>query len=182
MNIDNLQTAVETLEAQNEDGQLDQVITQMKVQLQALQKAEEEAEEEARKEAELAKRIEEEWGLTKAQYDEVVNVYDVTSNPIEDALELNNKQMRLFAHLWVENPSETLVKDYDGEFYTEEEACDMVYENPEQYIDIHEVVNDNFDEVDEEELYNKLVEMRDDEYETDEDGNTLHEGEEDEVS
>lgn len=183
MNRDTLQTAIETLEAQNENSQFDQVIAQMKVQLQDLQKAEEEAaDEEARKEAELVKRIEEKWGLTKAQYDEVVNVYDVTSNPIENALELNNKQMKLFAHLWIENPSETLLTDYDGDFYTEEEAYDMVCNNPDDYIDINDVVNENFYNVEEEELYNKLVEMRDDEYETDEDGNILHEDEEDEVA
>ena len=182
MKTNDLINAIETLEAQNENGQYDQVINQMQVQLQDLQKAEEEAEEEARKEAELAKRIEEEWGLTKAQYDEVVNVYDVTSNPIEDALELNNKQMKLFAHLWIENPSETLLTDYDGEIITEKEAYDMVYNNPDNYIDINDVVNDNFYNVEEEELYNKLVEMRDYEFDTDEDGNIVNEDEEDEVA
>lgn len=183
MNRDTLQTAIETLEAQNENSQFDQVIAQMKVQLQDLQKAEEEAaDEEARKEAELVKRIEEKWGLTKAQYDDVINEYQATMNPIDNAFEFNNKQMKLFAHLWIVNPKERLLMDCDGLFLTEDDAYNMVYKNPWEYIDIDEIVDEKFDEVDEEELYNKLVEMRDDEYETDEDGNILHEDEEDEVA
>lgn len=176
MKIENLKNAIETLGAQNVNGQFDQVINQMKVQLQDFQKAE----EEARKETELEKRIQEEWGMTKAQYDEVMNEYSATCNPIKHALELNNKQMKLFAHLWVENPSERLLMDYDGDVLTEEGAYDMVYNNLDYYIDINEIVDDSFEEVDEEALYNKLVEMRNDEYETDEDGNILHE--EDEVA
>ena len=173
MNIENFKTAIETLEAQNENGQFDQVINQMKVQLQDLQKAE----EEARKEAELVKRIEEKWGLTKPQYDEVIKTFKSGENPTDDAYEFNNKQLKLLAHKWA---TEKDLIDVDGEFKTLDEAIDVVENNPSYYIDFEDYIAKHFDVFDEDEIYEKMVEMRDDEYETEEDGNILHE--EDEVA
>lgn len=172
MNILNLSTAIETLGAQNVNGQFDQVINQMKVQLQDLQKAE----EEARKEAELEKRIQEEWGMTKAQYDEVIKTFESGENPTDYAYEFNDKQLKLLAHKWA---TEKELLDVDGEFKTLDEAIDAVENNPSYYIDFEDYVAEHFSVFDEDEIYEKLVEMRDDEFETDEDGNILHE--EDEV-
>ena len=173
MKIENFKTAIETLGAQNMNGQFDQVINQMKVQLQDLQKAE----EEARKEAELEKRIQEEWGMTKAQYDEVIKTFESGENPTDYAYEFNNRQLKLLAHKWA---TEKDLIDVYGEFKTLDEAIDVVENNPSYYIDFEDYIAKHFDVFDEDEIYEKMVEMRDDEYETDEDGNILHE--EDEVA
>ena len=175
MKILNLLSAIETLEAQNENGQFDQVINELKVQLENLQKAE----EEARKEAELEKRIEEEWGMTKAEYDEVIKTFESGENPTDYAYEFNNRQLKLLAHKWA---TEKDLLDVDGEFKTLDEAIDAVENNPSYYIDFEDYVAEHFSVFDEDEIYEKLVEMRDDEFETDEDGNILYEDEEDEVA
>ena len=170
-----LKNGIETLEAQNENGQFDQVINELKVQLENLQKAE----EEARKEAELEKRIEEEWGMTKAEYDEVIKTFESGENPTDYAYEFNNRQLKLLAHKWA---TEKDLLDVDGEFKTLDEAIDAVENNPSYYIDFEDYVAEHFSVFDEDEIYEKLVEMRDDEFETDEDGNILYEDEEDEVA
>lgn len=165
MKTNDLRNAIETLRVQNGNGRYDEVINQLEVQFQELFKEEEE------------KRIEEDWGLTKPQYDDVMKEVSATCNPTDDAFKFNNKQMRLFAYMFVSR--KILVKDYEGDIITCDDARKMVYDDPFNYIDIDEIVDEKFDEVDEEELYDILVELRDDEYVTDEDGNVINE--EDEV-
>ena len=167
----NLTTVVESLEAQNENGQFDQVINELKVQLHNLQQAEEKANEEAELE------IKEKWGLTIKEYDEVIRAFNSDDNPTDCAYKFNNKQLKLLAHKW---GTDCVLYDVDGEFKTYDEAWDEVNNYPWDYIDIDEVINDNFSEVDEDEIYETLVELRDEEYATDENGNVVYE--EDEVA
>ena len=173
MKIISLKKAIETLEAQNENGQFDQVIYDMKVQLLNLQKAEKEANEEGG----LDKLYQHVWGMTEKEFYAVVKKYQPTLNPTKDAYELNNKQMKVLAHQYYNDRNLFWV---DGEIKTRDEAYDEVVNNIDEYIDIYEFIWDNLNHVDEKDIYNALIVERDDEFETDEDGNVVYE--EDEVA
>lgn len=166
MKVIELKKATETLEAQNENGQFDHVINEMKVQLRNLQKAEREADEKA----ELEKRIKEEWGLTLKEYNDVICAFNTGENPTECAFEFNNKQLKLLAHKW---STDSVLYDVDGDFLTYNEAWDEVNNYPSEYLDLDEVIANNFNEIGEDEIYEKLLEIRDEEFVTDKDGNVI---------
>lgn len=116
--IDNLIKAIESLEAQNVNGQFDQVINEMKVQLSNLQKAEEEAKEDAEEQRK--------WGLTKKEYDDVIHAFNSRYNPTDCAYEFNNKQLKLLAHKWVTYRN---LYNVDDEFKTFDELCEYIIDN-----------------------------------------------------
>ena len=160
--IDNLIKAIESLEAQNVNGQFDQVINEMKVQLSNLQKAEEEAKEDAEEQRK--------WGLTKKEYDDVIHAFNSSYNPTDCAYEFNNKQLKLLAHKWVTYRN---LYNVDDEFKTFDELCEYIIDNLDCYFNIDQVIDNNFDLVDECDLYQALIDARNEEYETDENGDLV---------
>ena len=158
----NFNKAIETLEAQKVNGQFDQVINETKVQLHNLQKAEEKAKEDAEEQRK--------WGLTKKEYDDVIHTFDYNRNPTDCAYEFNNKQLKLLAHKWVTYRNLYNVVDA---FKTFDELCEYIIDNLDYYFNIDQVIDDNFDLVDEDDLYQALIDARSEAYETDENGNLI---------
>lgn len=149
---------IETLESQNENGQFDQVIESLRVQYY-------EALDEERKNEEAQK-----YGLTKEQYDEVIDAFENDDNPLDCYYEFTNAQMRLLAHKWTSNNNDLLFINDDEEVVTFEEASDYICYHPDWFFDIDEAVYDNFESVDEDTLYQRLIDARNEECETDENG------------
>lgn len=149
---------IETLESQNENGQFDQVIESLRVQYY-------EALDEERKNEEAQK-----YGLTKEQYDDVIDAFENDDNPLDCYYEFTNAQMRLLAHKWTSNNNDLLFINDDEEVVTFEEASDYICYHPDWFFDIDEAVYDNFESVDEDTLYQRLIDARNEECETDENG------------
>ena len=149
---------IETLESQNENGQFDQVIESLRVQYY-------EALDEERKNEEAQK-----YGLTKEQYDDVIDAFKNDDNPLDCYYEFTNAQMRLLAHKWTSNNNDLLFINDDDEVVTFEEASDYICYHPDWFFDIDEAVYDNFESVDEDTLYQRLIDARNEECETDENG------------
>lgn len=149
---------IETLESQNENGQFDQVIESLRVQYY-------EALDEERKNEEAQK-----YGLTKEQYDDVIDAFENDDNPLDCYYEFTNAQMRLLAHKWTSNNNDLLFINDDEEVVTFEEASDYICYHPDWFFDIDEAVYDNFESVDEDTLYQRLIDARNEECDTDENG------------
>lgn len=153
-----LEKVIETLEAQSENGQLDQVIKSLRVQFQkALD--EEQTNEEAQK-----------YGLTIEQYDEVIDAFEDDDNPLDCYYEFTNAQMKLLAHKWTSNNNDLLFINDDDEIVTFDEASDYICNHPNRFFDIDEAVYDNYESVDEDTLYQRLIDARNEKCETDENG------------
>ena len=159
MDINILSKSIEIIESQNENGQFDQVIEFLRVQSQEALK-EEQAKAEALK-----------YGLTEEQYNEVIDAFKSDSFPLDDSYQFNNAQLKLLAHKWAEDKS--LYLDDDGEVISWKDAYGLICDEPDYYIDIDQVIDDNFDLVDECDLYQALIDARNEEYETDENGDLV---------
>lgn len=152
---------IETLESQNNNGQFDQVIESLRVLYQnALN------EEKKNKEAQK-------YGLTKEQYDEVIDAFVNDNNPLDGYYEFTNAQMKLLAHKWTSNNNDLLFINDDDEVLTLHEASDYICDHPDWFFDIDEAVYDNFESVDEDTLYQRLIDARNEECETDENGELI---------
>lgn len=155
---------IETLESQNKNGQFDKVIESLRVQFhKAL--VEERKNEEAQK-----------YGLTNEQYNEVIDAFENDDNPLDCYYEFTNAQMRLLAHKWTSNNNDLLFINDDDEIVTFDEASDYICDHPDWFFDIAEAVYDNFESVDEDTLYQRLIDARNEECETDENGELVLEG------
>ena len=137
MNSKEIEKAIETLEAQNANGQFDQVIDGLKKQL---------SDEEP---VEILMR---EWGLTRDEYDEVCKSFQWVkegNNPFDTDFELkNDNQLKFLAHL-IKEYKDYYVDDYD-------DLYDEILGNVETYFDIDEKISDEFSIVDEEDIYGFL--------------------------
>ena len=162
MEIKILKNAIESLEAQNVNGQFDQVINEMNVQLHNLQEAEKKAKEDAEEQRK--------WGLTKKEYDDVIHAFNYSRNPTDCAYEFNNKQLKLLAHKWVTDSDLYIV---DDEYKTYDELWEDISDNLDCYFNIDQVIDDNFDLIDEDDLYQVLIDARNEVYETDENGDLV---------
>ena len=149
---------IETFEAQNENGQFDQEIEYLKVQFQK-------ALDEERKSEEAQK-----YGLTIEQYDEVIDAFENDDNPLDGYYEFTNDQMRLLAQKWTSNNDDLLFINHDDEIVTFDEASDYICDHPDWFFDIDEAVYDNYKSVDEDMLYQRLLDARNEVCETDENG------------
>jgi hypothetical protein len=149
--------AIESLGAQNENGQFDQVIESLRVQFhKAL--VEEKKNEEAYK-----------YGLTIEQYDEVIDAFENDDNPLDGYYEFTNDQMKLLAHKWTSSNNDLLFIN-DDEIVTFDEASDYLCDHPDWFFDIDEAVYNNYKSVDEDTLYQRLLDARNEVCETDENG------------
>ena len=148
MNSKEIEKAIETLEAQNANGQFDQVIDGLKKQL---------SDEEP---VEILMR---EWGLTRDEYDEVCNSFQWVkegNNPFGTDFELkNDNQLKFLAHL-IKEYKDYYVDDYDDERLEHpldyDDLYDAILNDVETYFDIDEKISDEFSVVDEEDIYDIL--------------------------
>ena len=159
MNNNIISKSIETLMSQNENGQFDQVIEILRVQSQEALK-EEQAKAEAQK-----------YGLTEEQYNEVIDAFKSDSCPLDDCYQFNNAQLKLLAHKWAEDKS--LYLDDDGEVINWNDAYGMICSCPYNYFDIDKVIDDNFVLVNEDDLYQALMDARNEVYETDANGDLV---------
>lgn len=147
MNSKEIEKAIETLEAQNANGQFDQVIESLKKQL---------SDEEP---VEILMR---EWGLTRDEYDEVCKSFQWVkegNNPFDTDFELkNDNQLKFLAHL-IKEYKDYYVDDYDERIESPldyDDLYDEILGNVETYFDIDEKISDEFSIVDEEDIYGFL--------------------------
>lgn len=158
MDINILSKSIETLTSHNENGLFDREIASLRVQYQEALKDEQTME--AQK-----------YGLTEEQYNEVIDAFKSDSFPLDDSYQFNNAQLKLLAHKWAENKSLYLSEEYGVISWNS--ACIMIYDHPERYIDIDQTIDDNFDRVDEDDLYQALIDVRNQVYETDANGDLV---------
>lgn len=146
MNSKEIEKAIETLEAQNANGQFDQVIESLKKQL---------SDEEP---VEILMR---EWGLTRDEYDEVCKSFQWVKeghNPFDTDFELNDNQLKFLAHL-IKEYKDYYVDDYDERIESPldyDDLYDAILNDVETYFDIDEKISDEFSIVDEEDIYGFL--------------------------
>ena len=146
MNSKEMEKAIETLEAQNANGQFDQVIESLKKQL---------SDEEP---VEILMR---EWGLTRDEYDEVCKSFQWVkdgNNPFSTDFEMNDNQLKFLAHL-IKEYKDYYVDDYDERVESPldyDDLYDEILSNVETYFDIDEKISDEFSVVDEEDIYGFL--------------------------
>lgn len=147
MNSKEMEKAIETLEAQNANGQFDQVIESLKKQL---------SDEEP---VEILMR---EWGLTRDEYDEVCKSFQWVkegNNPFSTDFELkNDNQLKFLAHL-IKEYKDYYVDDYDERIESPldyDDLYDAILNDVETYFDIDEKISDEFSIVDEEDIYDIL--------------------------
>ena len=147
MNSKEIEKAIETLEAQNANGQFDQVIESLKKQL---------SDEEP---VEILMR---EWGLTRDEYDEVCKSFQWVKeghNPFDTDFELkNDNQLKFLAHL-IKEYKDYYVDDYDERIESPldyDDLYDTILNDVETYFDIDEKISDEFSIVDEEDIYGFL--------------------------
>lgn len=147
MNSKEIEKAIETLEAQNANGQFDQVIEGLKKQL---------SDEEP---VEILMR---EWGLTRDEYDEVCKSFQWVKeghNPFDTDFELkNDNQLKFLAHL-IKEYKDYYVDDYDERIESPldyDDLYDTILNDVETYFDIDEKISDEFSIVDEEDIYGFL--------------------------
>lgn len=144
MNSKEIEKAIETLEAQNANGQFDQVIEGLKKQL---------SDEEP---VEILMR---EWGLTRDEYDEVCKSFQWVKeghNPFDTDFELkNDNQLKFLAHLIAEY-KDYYVDEWDDRIESPmdyDELYDEIVTNAETYFDIDSKISDEFAVVSEEDIY-----------------------------
>lgn len=146
MNSKEIAKAIETLEAQNANGQFDQVIGSLKKQLSTEEPIEIQMKE---------------WGLTRDEYDEVCKSFEWVkdgNNPFDTDFELNDNQLKFLAHLIKE------YKDYYVDEWNErvefpmdyDELYDEIVSNVETYFDIDSKIDNEFSVVSEEDIYGFL--------------------------
>lgn len=146
MNSKEMEKAIETLEAQNANGQFDQVIESLKKQL---------SDEEP---VEILMR---EWGLTRDEYDEVCKSFQWVkegNNPFSTDFEMNDNQLKFLAHL-IKEYKDYYVDDYDERVESPldyDDLYDAILNDVETYFDIDEKISDEFSIVDEEDIYGFL--------------------------
>lgn len=147
MDSKEMEKAIETLEAQNANGQFDQVIESLKKQL---------SDEEP---VEILMR---EWGLTRDEYDEVCKSFQFVKeghNPFGTDFELkNDNQLKFLAHL-IKEYKDYYVDDYDERIESPldyDDLYDAILNDVETYFDIDEKISDEFSVVDEEDIYDIL--------------------------
>lgn len=155
MNSIILQKAIESLAAQNENGQFDQVIEHLRVLYQTVSGKNEEAQK---------------YGLTSEQYEAVIHAFEHDDNPLDCFYEFTNAQMKLLAHKWTSNRNDTLFINDDDEIMTFDEASEYICDHPDWFFDIGEAVYDKFYFVDEDTLYQRLIDARNEECEIYENG------------
>jgi hypothetical protein len=146
INEKEIKKAIETLKAQNANGELDQVIENLESQLTT---------------SSAVNILLEEWNLTQAEYDRVVESFEWVkqgNNPFDTDFQMNDNQLKFLAHLLKEHKDYYLDEwndriespmDYDN-LYSE------ILQNVETYFDIDEKISNEFAVVSEEDIYGFL--------------------------
>ena len=147
MNVKEIEKAIETLEAQNANGQFDQVIESLKKQMSNEYPVE---------------ILMKEWGLTRDEYDEVCKSFEWVkegNNPFDTDFELkNDNQLKFLAHL-ISEYKDYYIDEYDDERFEHpldyDDLYDEIVSNVETYFDIDEKI-DEFSIVSEDYIYDIL--------------------------
>ena len=146
INQKEIEKAIETLEAQNANGQFDQVIESLKKQLS---------------DEEPIEILMNEWGLTRDEYDDVCKSFQWVkdgNNPFDTDFEMNDNQLKFLAHL-IKEYKDYYVDDYDERVESPldyDDLYDEILNNVETYFDIDEKISDEFYVVSEEDIYGFL--------------------------
>ena len=143
INEKEIKKAIETLKAQNANGELDQVIENLESQLTT---------------SSAVNILLEEWNLTQDEYDEVCNAFQGVkdgNNPFDTDFEMNDNQLKFLAHLIAEY-KDYYVDDWDDRIESPmdyDELYDEIVTNAETYFDIDSKISDEFAVVSEEDIY-----------------------------
>ena len=143
INEKEIKKAIETLSAQNANGELDQVIENLESQLTT---------------SSAVNILLEEWNLTQAEYDRVVESFEWVksgNNPFDTDFQMNDNQLKFLAHLIAEY-KDYYVDDWDDRIESPmdyDELYDEIVTNAETYFDIDSKISDEFDVVSEEDIY-----------------------------
>lgn len=146
INEKEIKKAIETLKAQNANGELDQVIASLEGQLTT---------------SSAVSILLEEWNLSKAEYDEVCNAFQGVkdgNNPFDTDFEMTDNQLKFLAHLIAEY-KDYYVDDWDDRIETPMDYDNLyseILENVETYFDIDSKISDEFAVVSEEDIYGFL--------------------------
>lgn len=138
-----IKKAIETLKAQNANGELDQVIENLESQLTT---------------SSAVSILLEEWNLTQDEYDRVVESFEWVksgNNPFDTDFQMNDNQLKFLAHLIAEY-KDYYVDDWDDRIESPmdyDELYDEIVTNAETYFDIDSKISDEFDVVSEEDIY-----------------------------
>lgn len=142
-----IKKAIETLKAQNANGELDQVIASLEGQLTT---------------SSAVSILLEEWNLSKAEYDEVCDAFygvkDGNNNPFDTDYQMNDNQLKFLAHL-IKEYKDYYVDEWDDRIETPmtyDELYNEIVNDPEMYFDIDEKISDEFSIVSEENIYDIL--------------------------
>lgn len=144
INEKEIKKAIETLKAQNANGELDQVIENLESQLTT---------------SSAVNILLEEWNLTQDEYDEVCNAFhgvrSGNNNPFDTDFQMNDNQLKFLAHLIAEY-KDYYVDDWDDRIESPmdyDELYDEIVTNAETYFDIDSKISDEFAVVSEEDIY-----------------------------
>lgn len=142
-----IKKAIETLKAQNANGELDQVIENLESQLTT---------------SSAVNILLEEWNLTQDEYDEVCNAFqgvkDGGNNPFDTDFQMTDNQLKFLAHL-IKEHKDYYLDEWDDRIETPmgyDELYDEIVNDPEMYFDIDSKISDEFAVVSEEDIYGFL--------------------------
>ena len=146
MNSKEIKKAIETLKAQNANGQFDQIIESLESQLTA---------------SSAVNILLKEWGLTQDEYDEVCNAFQGVkdgNNPFDTDFEMTDNQLKFLAHL-IKEYKDYYVDEWDDRIEYPLDYDDLyseIVENAETFFDIDSKISDEFAVVSEEDIYGYL--------------------------
>lgn len=146
LNEKELKKAIETLKAQNANGQFDQVIASLEGQLTA---------------SCAVNILLMEWNLTQDEYDEVCNAFQGVkdgNNPFDTDYQMNDNQLKFLAHL-IKEHKDYYVDEWDDRIETPMDYDNLyseILQNVETYFDIDEKISEEFSKVSEEDIYDIL--------------------------
>lgn len=146
INEKELKKAIETLKAQNTNGQFDQVIASLEGQLTA---------------SSAVSILLEEWSLTQDEYDRVVESFEWVkdgNNPFDTDFQMNDNQLKFLAHL-IKEYKDYYVDEWNDRIETPLDYDNLyseILQNVETYFDIDEKISEEFSKISEEDIYDIL--------------------------
>lgn len=146
INEKELKKAIETLKAQNTNGQFDQVIASLEGQLTT---------------AGAVNILLMEWNLTQEEYDRVVESFEWVkdgNNPFDTNFQMNDNQLKFLAHL-IKEYKDYYTDEWDDRIETPMDYDNLyseILQNVETYFDIDEKISEEFSKISEEDIYDIL--------------------------
>ena len=143
INQKEIKKAIETLKAQNANGQFDQIIESMESQLTT---------------SSAVNILLEEWNLTQEEYDRVVESFEwvkLGNNPFDTDFQMNDNQLKFLAHL-IKEYKDYYTDEWDDRIETPMDYDNLyseILQNVETYFDIDSKISDEFAVVSEEDIY-----------------------------